>query len=74
MTDKKNGISVTGIFIGVLLLSGFAIAIFVTAVVFLFINALALFGPDGDMTSVWHWTWFGICFVTVCINIYNIKR
>jgi hypothetical protein len=66
--------AVVGMFVLVFLLGAVAIAIFVTAVVFAIINGIALFGPDGDITSVWHWTWFVICSVVVLGNIFNRTR
>ena len=43
------------------------IAINILAIVFAVINGLALFGPDGDITSIWHWFWFVLC----CFVILN---
>jgi hypothetical protein len=51
-----------------------SLAIFVTAVVFAIVNGIALFGPDGDITSVWHWVWFVICSVVILGNIFNRTR
>lgn len=42
-----------------------SVALTITAVVFGVINALALFGPNGDTTSVWHWVWLVICVIVV---------
>ncbi len=62
---------VGGLFVLALFLGLVSIAIFVTAVVFAVINGIALFGPDGDISSVWHWVWFVICSVVILANVFN---
>jgi hypothetical protein len=42
-----------------------SVALTITAIVFGVINALALFGPGGDIGSVWHWVWLIVCFIFV---------
>jgi hypothetical protein len=46
-------------------LIAFGVAVLVLAIVFSVINGIALFGPDGDITSVWHWTWFVLCALVI---------
>jgi hypothetical protein len=45
-----------------------AIAIRIVAIVFLVINGIAIFGPEGDTTSIWHWVWAIICALIVFSN------
>jgi hypothetical protein len=42
-----------------------SVALTITAIVFGVINALALFGPGGDIGSVWHWVWLVVCVIAV---------
>lgn len=66
MTARKNAAIVAVGLIGFLLFI-LIIAINILAIAFAVINGLALFGPDGDITSIWHWFWFVLC----CFVILN---
>jgi hypothetical protein len=61
MMDKE-----TANLVGIAVIAGLVgIALTITAVVFGVINALALFGPNGDTASVWHWVWLVVCVIFV---------
>lgn len=61
------------VFAGLLVVLLFTLSIAVTLVVLFFavINGLALFGPDGDVTSVWHWVWFVFCVLLLLGGVFS---
>jgi len=68
----NDGAVVAGIFALVFVLFAISLAIRVVAIVFAVINGIALFGPDGNPTDVWHWVWFVIC-VLVTISGFFVR-
>lgn len=60
------------VFIGFIFL--IAAIINITAIVFAIINGFALFGPDGDINSIWHWFWFIICCMILLGNVFRASK
>lgn len=73
MTARKNTAIVAVGLIGFLLFI-LIIAINILAIAFAVINGLALFGPDGDITSIWHWFWFVLCSLVILNAIVSVFR
>ena len=71
---SNDGATIAGFAILTVLLILVAVAIKVTAIVFAVINGFALFGPDGDITSVWHWVWFIICCLVVLSGLFSRSK
>lgn len=73
LIDRNKSDALTLAVIGfVIVIAAFAVNF--TVIVFAVINGLALFGPDGDISSVWHWVWFIICLVIVLGNVLGSRK
>jgi len=68
---NNDAATVTGIVAIAFVIFAIVVAIQVTAIVFAVINGIALFGPDGDISSVWHWVWFVICGMVILGGIFS---